>query len=864
MKKYIILLLLLVSFILPLKAQYINNEGAKITIGSTSFVRGGEWSNTNATSQTNLFGNLSLTENLINNGIFSGANASTLFFVGTVMQNVQGTNPLSLYNMQINNGANNVTLQNSITISNLLSLTNGRLISETAPIFFSPTALNPVETDANHIIGTATMQNRAIGMAALPTFLGISLNAGDDIGSLSITRYTGSQGIITIPTGQSIASTWSFNATNTINRDITYDWLSGLDNGLDLSTLQLRSSPTLAGTWTTTGGNINAPTRTYTSNHALNENWSFFNFVAPPIPPLPIPATPTNFTATTISTTQINLSWQPVAQNVTGYRVYQNNVLIATLPAGASSYELTGLDLDSRYSFNLVAINQRNGEIKFSNPINATNWTFPEKPTLLSSVSKVCGSGKGTVSVRGTGSIFRVYNQETNGTLLLESINGSFELPSVSETTTFYVSVIGRGGRESKTIAVTVEVQPTFEAKIIGEASRVTCDKSVVLEAEPIEGATYRWFRNNVEVGTGQTYEATFSADYQVRISKDLCSFLSEKVSVTLNATPVAKIQQVNGTRFCDRGTLNAIQISSGTTYEWLLNNEVIGQGTTLSVSQSGTYILQVTQNGCKSDTQVEVVVSSTPSAPVLEVTESVICLEGETTISIQNPQTNLVYEWTRGREVLNVTGNSFTTSVIGVYKVRAISSQNSSCSVLSNEVTFSTLRPNPIYLRVSQDKKTLFLEDVNLSQADISSVEWYFEGEVASDLGTETQIEPKEDGYYSARVINSNGCIVQTRTVYFSIPEIPIITGEEEAKEDSFKLYPNPSKGIFKVHFSTILLEDIQISIFDATGKVIRKQIFEKGSQEFSIDLQKIARGMYMIRFNQNDSVYSKQIIIE
>ena len=610
---------------------------------------------------------------------------------------------------------------------------------------------------------------------------------------------------------------------------------------------------------------------TITNNDADEAVYDFVvqgqGVIPTPISILPTPLSPANFTATSISTTQINLEWSSVAQNVTEYRIYRNNVLIATLPVGTTTYEAIGLDKDTRYSFSIMAVNSGNGEVKTSTPINASEATFPEIPTLLS-ISTICGEGKATLKIEGSGTIFRVYNQLTNGTLLLESNNADFELPTVSKTTTFYVSVIGIGGKESQRRAINVEVQPIFEAKIIGETIKESCETAIELEAQEIEGATYIWFRNGINLGiTTKTLTATFSAEYQVRITKGVCSFISEKVNVQLNQNPVARIQQQSGIKFCQNGILNAVSAGQNSSYEWTFNNEVISQNQTLEVSQSGIYSLKVTtEKGCESSTSIEVIITETPQSPVLAITETVICPEGETTISIQNPQTDLMYEWTKNRTALQVTGNSITTSEVGIYRVRAISSQNSSCTAISNEVTFRKERVNPIYLRASEDKKSLFVEDVNFSQADIRSVEWYFNEVVAPNLGTTTQITPTEDGLYSAKITNQNGCLVQTRFVNFKVPEEEeVITGEEDLKQDVFKIYPNPSKtGLFNIHFGTVILEDIQISIFDGIGRKIYTTTFKKGNQDFTINLQNNTNGMYLIRFNQNGSTYSKQIIID
>ncbi len=541
-----------------------------------------------------------------------------------------------------------------------------------------------------------------------------------------------------------------------------------------------------------------------------------------------------DFFANAVSTSQIDLVWKTNSIH-RAYRLYRNNILVREFSATRANYSDKNLNADTRYSYKLVGIVNQNTE---TDAQIANEWTFPEKPILLST-STICGEGKTAISVQGSGFVYRLYDQETNGNLLLESNNSNFQLPSISQNTTFYVSVIGKGGKESDRIPVLVEVQPVFEAKILGEATRETCESSIELEAEEIENATYTWFRNGTNLGiTTKKITATFSAEYQVRITKGVCSFISEKVRVKLNQNPVAKIQEQNGIKFCQNGTINAVLANENSSYEWLLDNVVIGNNQSQEVTQSGIYTLVLTsQNGCQARTEIEVIVTELPQNPVLEVTENTICPNTETTISIQDPQDNVVYEWFRNGRILreNTNQTSISTSIQGSYYIRAISNENNLCTSVSNEISINHFEINPIYLRISEDKKSLFLEDINGSQSEIASIEWYFDGEVKTDLGTNTEITPTEEGYYSSKITTQNGCIIQTRTVYFTVPKEEIITGEEDLRSDVFKIYPNPSNtGIFTIHFGTVILEDIQISIFDGIGRIIHTKTLEKANQEF------------------------------
>ncbi|HEX2958167.1 MAG TPA: PA14 domain-containing protein [Chitinispirillaceae bacterium] len=75
-----------------------------------------------------------------------------------------------------------------------------------------------------------------------------------------------------------------------------------------------------------------------------------------------IPATPTGLAATTVSSSQIDLSWTDNADNETGYVIErallgQSFSTVATLGAGVTSYASTGLLANSQYQYRVQAVN---------------------------------------------------------------------------------------------------------------------------------------------------------------------------------------------------------------------------------------------------------------------------------------------------------------------------------------------------------------------------------------------------------------------------------------------------------------------------------------------------------------------------
>jgi len=89
---------------------------------------------------------------------------------------------------------------------------------------------------------------------------------------------------------------------------------------------------------------------------------------------LTAPAATTALTATAVSQTQINLSWNAVS-GATGHYIYRNSVYIGSTPT--TSYSDAGLVLNTTYSYYVISYNA-GGNSPASNTASAT--TFPNPP----------------------------------------------------------------------------------------------------------------------------------------------------------------------------------------------------------------------------------------------------------------------------------------------------------------------------------------------------------------------------------------------------------------------------------------------------------------------------------------------------
>ncbi|WP_338761522.1 T9SS type A sorting domain-containing protein [Bernardetia sp. ABR2-2B] len=567
-------------------------------------------------------------------------------------------------------------------------------------------------------------------------------------------------------------------------------------------------------------------------------------------PPVTV-GVPTRFVATGVSTSQIDLTWDAVG-NATGYLLFEGNTLVSEITSGATTtYEHTGLEADSYHAYRLFALN---GSVRSPRASQANDATFPNAPIVVSTTPS-CGTGSAGIVLSGSGAVFNVYTTETGGTMVDQTDDNNYETLTISENTTYYISMIGVYGKESQTrTRVDVVVNTPFAATITEGSSVRSCDASATLTANEVAGATYVWLKNGAEItdSNSSSYTVTSSGSYEVRISRETCVTTSSRSRVILNYAPIAEI--VNGTlvRFCDNGIIRAKEAANAT-YSWTLDNVVVGTEQEVSVSESGQYTLTVTEEGCTATDVIDVEVTSL--APVsFTASDSVFCSGDQVTLTADLVN-GVTYNWSRdGRVFRSNVGNTVTVSSTGDYSVTV--SQNGCTSPASASVSIERLNVETTYLRTTET--TLFLEPANESTV-ITNVVWFFNNE-ESGLSGET-ITPTEDGNYSAIVTYSTGCTFQTRTVSFSLPVV--VVGEEEEFIKTLRIYPNPSNGTFLIELGEVK-DAVAITVVDALGRVVKTDVIPANASSYNLNLARFASGAYTIQLKTDKGVIIKKLMKE
>lgn len=188
-------------------------------------------------------------------------------------------------------------------------------------------------------------------------------------------------------TGGTARITWTTNepATSLVEYGLTTSY--GSSTALDPA-LVTAHSVTLTGLAPNTTYNYRVHSTDAAGNERISANSTFRTAAAPDTTP---PSVPTGLTATAISSTQINLSWNASTDNVavTGYQVFRNGTQVG--PSTTTTFSDTGLSPSTSYSYTVRAVDASTNPSGQSQPASATTLT-PDTTLPTATITAPTGS----------------------------------------------------------------------------------------------------------------------------------------------------------------------------------------------------------------------------------------------------------------------------------------------------------------------------------------------------------------------------------------------------------------------------------------------------------------------------------------
>lgn len=177
----------------------------------------------------------------------------------------------------------------------------------------------------------------------------------------------------------------------------------------------------------------------------------------------------------------------------------------------------------------------------------------------------------------------------------------------------------------------------------------------------------------------------------------------------------------------------------------------------------------------------------------------------------------------------------------------------------------------NDLDLRVTKDGDTFLPWRLELGQFGITSTK----GDNIRDNIEKVEIEVPVSGEYTLTVSHKGTIVGSSETT--SAPQSQdfslILTGnnltlsvKENSFLDGFRIYPNPSKGKFNLSFNSSLNENVQIKVYDLSGRLVYDDVFQSATSKYNttIDLSSMKSGIYISEVKVGNNISTHKLIVE
>jgi len=826
--------------------------------GPTTFCQGGSVMLSTSTANTYQWSNGATTQSIT---------VSTSGNYSVIVSNPSGCTAASSILTVLANQVPNVTV-NSPTIcagqSATLTVNGATSYQWSNGMTTNPISVSPASTTTYTVTGTTT------GCSSLPASAQVTVNSlpnltvnspticSGQIATLTASgaiSYQWSNGMTTNPISVSPASTMTYTVTGTT---------SGCSSLPASAQVTVNSLPNVT---------VNSPTicigqsATMIANGAANYVWSNGATTNS------ITVSPTSTTTYTVTGTTVGCSSAPASAQVTVNSlpvVTANNQTIcsgqsATLTAsGATNYVWsTGATTASiavspntttTYTVLGIALGCSSLPVSVQVIVNAL-------PIVTVNNATVCAGQPATLTANTSNGVSN-YQWNTG-----QTTNAIIVTPS-SSTVYTVTGTLATGC--SATATAQLNVNPTLSANVSIGPSVFCSGQNMTFTPMPINGGTmpdYQWFVNNIFVGSGNTYStATLTNGAQLyckMLSNALCASpslaTSPVITVTVLAPPNVQITPNDITTFCQGSSVTLTASPTGS-YSWSTGATT----KSITVSTTGAYTVKVTTaNGCSAvSAPTSVTVNPLPQTPVIFPPGPILFCQGEE-VMLTSSFAN-AYSWSNG-----ATTQSITVSSSGTYSV--IVANANACTAASSLTTVSvqpTAQPAIVLSLVcSGNDATVTATPTNGGSSP--TFQWWVNDAPKLDMASVLLItDALHTTIVKCQMTSNADCAPSPPLSAQMEITLDCIVGANEATlPESFKLFPNPSNGLFAVEFFLPEAKMVAHRVKNVLGQVIWTAAPMLGAGEYrgEIDLGKgVMPGIYLLETRLDGKAFFWKIKVQ
>lgn len=325
------------------------------------------------------------------------------------------------------------------------------------------------------------------------------------------------------------------------------------------------------------------------------------------------------------------------------------------------------------------------------------------------------------------------------------------------------------------TPTVDITINPVPTGTITASGPTTFCHGGAVT-LQVADGTIWQWRLNgsNIVGATTSSLVVNASGSYSAVVSNSSnCSVTSNLIAVTVNPLPNATVAASGPTTICAGGSV-ALNVTGGSTYQWLLNGGIItgATGSAYLASSSGSYsAIPISNAGCSGGTSngINVIVNQYPVSTITAGGPTTFCAGGS--VALSAPAGNDTYAWYLNTGYIGSSTQIVATSS-GSYSVIVT---KSGCSTTSPAVDI-TVNPVPT-VSVTPSSVSICSGQTSTLTAGPSGMTYWWLKDGVSVGSTSQSIQVNSGGTYSVQVTSENGCTNNTSS-YVTILTLPAPPG--------------------------------------------------------------------------------------
>ncbi len=360
-------------------------------------------------------------------------------------------------------------------------------------------------------------------------------------------------------------------------------------------------------------------------------------------------------------------------------------------------------------------------------------------------------------------------------TELLEGVDGN-EL-TVDAEGTYIVKVYNEGCiSTSETVVLLVNAIPQPSLNI--SAEDFICEGETLL-IEVSEADSYEWFFNMESIGNNEpTFEASEPGIYQVLVTSNGCSALSEEVNLMFGEAPVLSTNDASISNHCVGDEIFLEVTSDAEIFSWIFNGEEIGNQAILEVTVTGIYQAIAYLGTCASEPlSFEVNIFDIPDVNLNLTGEQNIC-EGDSLV-LKATDIYDSYQWYKNGDLLTEPSNELVVSTAGNYSVHG--TLNDCIGESTQTMVNVNVKPD-VSLNFTGEQTICKGDSMTLIANEVyDSYYWYRNNELL--LEQSNQLVVSDAGTYYLQVMQG-GCLGESVQTIINIIEVPIPTIISDALE--------------------------------------------------------------------------------